>query len=291
MELATRQHGVVSTRQLAQLGYTRSSASKANGVGRLRRLHRGVYAVGHVRLTWYSHCMAVVLAVRPSVASHLSAGWLWGLLPHRPETMHVTAPTSRHPRRGFVVHSAPLARADITRLEGIPVTSLARAQLDLATVLSARSLDNSLKRAEEQQLFDLRQIEELLARSPHHPGAGPLRAALAIYRDEPAVTRSTLEERFLGLIREAGIPPPSMNYFVAGYEIDAYWEEQRFGVELDVFETHGTRQAFEDDRLREDDLLLAEIETIRVTGPRLDKEPDQIVARVTRHLRRRAKAR
>ena len=79
-ELATRQHGVVSTRQLDRLGYSKSSAAKAAKVGRLRRIHRGVYAVGHENLTWEGRCMAAVLAAVPAVASHLSAGWLWGLL-------------------------------------------------------------------------------------------------------------------------------------------------------------------------------------------------------------------
>src|ERR1700753_2920333 len=94
-ELATRQHGVVSTGQLSTLGYTRSSVSKASGVGRLHRVHRGVYVVGHQRLTWQGRCMAAVLAASPSVASHWSAGWLWGLLQTRPGTVHVTCRRSR----------------------------------------------------------------------------------------------------------------------------------------------------------------------------------------------------
>lgn len=291
LELATRQHGVVSTRQLARLGYTRSSASKANGVGRLRRLHRGVYAVGHERLTWHSRCMAVVLAVRPSVASHLSAGWLWGLLRYRPERIEVTAPTPRRPRRGFTVHHARLPSAEIGDVDEIPVTSLARTQLDLATVLSPGRLSRAFERAEELELLDVVALEELLARTPHHPGAAALRDALAIYRPEAAFTRSGLERRFLELIRDAGLPEPAMNFFVAGQELDAYWEAERFAVELDTFETHGTREAFERDHRRDDDLLLADIESIRVTGPRLDQEPEATIERVAAHLRRRSTSR
>lgn len=232
--------------------------------------------------------MAVVLAVRPSVASHLSAGWLWGLLRYMPERIEVTAPTPRRPRRGFGVHCSALPAVDIGSAERIPVTSVARTKLDLAAVLRPGSLGRALQRSEELELFDLGALERLLARSGHHPGAAPLRAALAIYRDEPAFTRSGLELRFLELVRAAGLPEPSMNYFVDGYEVDAYWEAERFGVELDVFETHGSRSAFESDRRRQDDLLLGEIETIRITGQRLDKEPEALLARVAAHLRRRA---
>jgi Transcriptional regulator, AbiEi antitoxin len=287
MELATRQHGVVSTRQLDRLGYSPSSAAKAAKVGRLRRLHRGVYAVGHEQLSWHGRCMAAVLAVRPSVASHLSAGWLWGLLRYRPESIHLTAPTQRRPRRGFVVHTGDLPPRDLDYVDGIPVTALPRTLLDLALTLKDPGLERALDRAEELGLFDLRAIDELLGRAGHHPGAGKLGGALDIYRPQVAFTRSGLERRFLELVTGAGLPAPAMNFNVAGFELDAYWEGERFGVELDVYETHGSHAAFETDRRREDDLLLAGVETIRVTGPRLEREPQATVERVAAHLERR----
>jgi hypothetical protein len=287
LELATRQHGVVSTRQLARIGYTRSSASKAHGVGRLLRVHRGVYAVGHERLTWRGRCMAALLASPASVASHLSAGWLWGLLPYRPETFYLTCPTQRRRRPGFVLHHVDLPEADITAIDGIPVTALPRTILDLAATLSPNRLERVLRRAEELRLFDLGPIDELLGRSPRHPGTASLRRALDIYRDEPAFTRSGIERRFLRLVGEAGLATPSMNYVVAGFELDAYWEPERFAVELDIYETHGTHDAFERDRLRQDDLLLIGVEMIRVTGPRLSREPEATIERVAAHLERR----
>jgi very-short-patch-repair endonuclease len=91
----------------------------------------------------------------------------------------------------------------------------------------------------------------------------------------------------LELVRRKGLPAPSMNLNVLGYEIDAYWEPERFAVELDVYETHGSRAAFERDRLRQEDLKLKGVESIRITGPRLDREPQAIVARVAAHLRLR----
>jgi hypothetical protein len=286
-ELATRQHGVVSTRQLKRLGYGRNSASKANRVGRLRRIHRGVYIVGYEPLTWSGRCMAAVLAARPAVASHLSAAYLWGLLRYRPDTIEVTVPSPRRTRREFRLHFAALPSVDITRIDGIPVTALPRTLLDLAAVLSAERLTKVLERAEELKLFDLGPIEELLARAGHHPGIAKLRRALEIYRPDPAFTRSGLEKLFLALVRKAGLPLPAMNHVVAGFELDAYWERERFVVELDVFETHGTHAAFERDRQRHDDLLLIGIEMIRVTGPRLKREPQEVMRRVADHLERR----
>jgi very-short-patch-repair endonuclease len=287
LELATRQHGVVSTRQLKGLGYGRNSASKANRVGRLRRIHRGVYAVGYERLTWEGRCMAAVLAARPAVASNLSAGWLWGLLRSRPGTIHVTVPAPRRAKRPFVVHFADLSSCDRSVRNDIPATSLARTKLDLAAMLSMSRLEGVLERSEEQGFFDLAALDDLLARTVGHPGHGRLRAALAAYREDPAFVRSKLEQRFLELIRATGLPAPTMNFNVGGYELDAYWEAERFMVELDVYETHGSRAAFERDRLRQEDLKLNGVEMIRITGPRLDREPKRVMERVAAHLAQR----
>jgi hypothetical protein len=75
-----------------------------------------------------------------------------------------------------------------------------------------------------------------------------------------------------------------MNFVVHGFELDCYWPEFRFAVELDVFETHGTRAAFERDRKRQEDLLLAGVGMTPVTGPRLEREPDEVMKRVGRLL-------
>jgi hypothetical protein len=125
-ELATKQHGVVSTRQLAAIGYSRSSASKAHGVQRLRRIHRGVYLVGHERLTWHGRCMAAVLACAPAVASHTAAAWLHGLLRRPPGTIHLTAPTRRRAKAGFSVHFAALLDRDVAEVDAIPAIGWAR---------------------------------------------------------------------------------------------------------------------------------------------------------------------
>jgi len=129
-------------------------------------------------------------------------------------------------------------------------------------------------------------VDALLARTVGHPGHGTLRRALDDYR-EPVFTRSELERRFLELAREAGLPTPAVNSFVAGHEIDMYWEQERFAVELDGYESHGTRHAFERDRLRQEELKLAGIEMIQLTARRVEREPATVVNRLATLLRRR----
>jgi len=144
-----------------------------------------------------------------------------------------------------------------------------------------------VERSEDLELFDLRAVEELLARTVGHPGHGRLRRAIALYKPS-SFTRSGLERRFLELVVEAGLSQPRTNFVAHGFELDCYWPEFRFAVELDLFETHGTRAAFERDRKRQEDLLLAGIEMTRVTGARLEREPEEVIERVERLLSVRA---
>lgn len=167
------------------------------------------------------------------------------------------------------------------------MTSLARTLLDLAAMVRFDWLEKMVERSEELGLFDLHEVEDLLSRTAGHHGHGQLRRAISFYKPN-SFTRSSLEKRFLELVIEAGLPQPHTNFVENGFELDCYWPEFRFAVELDTFETHGTRAAFERDRRRQEDLLLAGIAMTRVTGPRLEREPEQVIGRVARLLQSRA---
>ena len=285
-ELAERQHGVVSIRQLlGPLGYSQSAVQRAAAGGRLHPLHRGVYAVGYSHVSKTGMCLAAVLAGGPgALLSHISAAWLWEISRRDPAPFEVTGPWSRRPRPPIRLHRARnLTAEDRYVLDNIPITTLPRTYLDLAATTSRYNLERALDSGEQRGLFDLGPVEAVLARNAGHPGAGRLRRALGIYRP-PNVLRSELEGRFLERVRRAGLPSPSTNITISGYELDVYWSRERFVVELDVYETHGTHAAFENDRLRQEDLLLLGIGMTRVTGPRFDREPTQVIERVARLL-------
>jgi len=226
--------------------------------------------------------------VWPAVASHGSAAYLWGIYRYAPETIDVTAPIRRRAKRKFRVHfSSILHEEDREHREGISVTSVPRTLLDLAIRARPEQLDRLLERAEELDLLDVTAIASLLDRAGGHRGRGRLRNALALYQPDPAFTRSRFERQFRRRVRAAGLPAPAMNFNVSGYELDAYWPDLRFAVELDLFETHGGRAAFERDRLRQEELKLLGIEMIRVTKPRLDREPEAVLRNLAALLERR----
>jgi hypothetical protein len=166
------------------------------------------------------------------------------------------------------------------------VTSVARTALDLAAIVRFRNLRRLIRRSEELRVFDLDDFRSVLARNRGHRGAFPLDRALDIY-EPPRLTRSELEREFLAYAEEFGLPRPVSNFAAAGFELDVYWPELRFAVELDVYATHGAHEPFEEDRLRDEDLKLAGIELTRVTGRRFEREPRQVMERITRLLDQR----
>lgn len=288
-ELATRQHGVVALEQMiGELGYSRGAVARAVAGGRLHRLHRGVFAVGHRDLSPRGKCLAAVLSCGPqALLSHHSAAWLWGLANWSPIPLSVTVAGPRAARSSIRLRRARgLVAEDRDEIDVIPVTAVPRTALDLAATLRNRQLLRLLERAEELRLFDLRHFDDLLARSHGHPGAGRLRRVLDSYRPPP-FTRSDTERRLLELVIAAGLPRPVTGFVEAGYELDFYWPDARFAVELDTYETHGSRQAFERDRLRQENLKLEGVEMTRITGLRLDREPKQVVERIARLLAQR----
>jgi very-short-patch-repair endonuclease len=274
---------------LSRLGYDNDTVAGAKSDAWLHRLYQGVYAVGHTDLSLHGRCLAAVLACGPrALLSHYSAAWLWGLTPTKPIPIHVTSPSPRKRRAPIRLHrSSTLIDADCDLRDGIPVTSVARTLLDQAGLVQPRGLRRLLKRSEELKLFDLTAVDDVLIRNRGHRGAKALRRAIQLY-EPPPFTRSEFEAAFYEAVIAAGLPTPRVNYNVLGMEVDLFWPRQRFVVELDLYETHGTRDSFEDDRLRQEDLLLEGIGMTRVTGPRFEREAATVLARIARLLSERA---
>src|SRR3954469_2847135 len=138
--LAARQYGLVTRAQLRALGLGETAIGKRAAAGRLHRVHRGVYAVGHRVLPVRGAWMAATLACGDgAVLSHTTAAALWELRA-TDGSVHVTVPSSGGRRRpGLVIHRDPTIAADgITTRHGLPVTKVARTLLDLAAMLPAR---------------------------------------------------------------------------------------------------------------------------------------------------------
>ena len=253
---------------------------------RLHRLHRGVYAVGHLNLTRNSHFMAAVLACGERAAlSHFSAAVLWGLLASHGK-IHVTAPGGRA-RPGLVVHRAELGEDEIGKRAGIVVTRPARTLIDLADVAPRRTLERALDEAEYLRL-DCTGLAPRRGRR----GSGALSSVLAVHTAGGTRTRSELEEMFLSLCDRHGLPRPEVNVHIEGYECDFVWRDQRLIVETDGGAAHDTRRAKRRDPVRDADLMIAGWRVWRLSYEQLFRGPEtvaqQLVALGITPARRRA---
>jgi hypothetical protein len=78
-----------------------------------------------------------------------------------------------------VVHRAALPEDERTEVDGIPVTTVPRTVLDLATVASRRQVERVLNEIEVRQLTSPLSIPDTLARHPGRRGTVVLRELLA----------------------------------------------------------------------------------------------------------------
>jgi very-short-patch-repair endonuclease len=285
--LAEAQCGLVTRAQLAALGLGFGAIDHRIARGRLHRLHRGVYAVGHTALAPHARELAAVLACGPdAVLSHQSAAALWGLRPDHPGDVHVTIGRSgSQSRAGLQVHrTRSLDARDIRLRQGIPATSPARTIIDLADILSERDLARVIDEAEIRHLARRRELLAATERlGPGRRGSAQL-AGILRRHDGPALTRSQAEERLLSLIARAGLPRPEANVRMQGLEVDLLWRGKRLVVEVDGYAFHATRAAFERDRARDAHLNAAGLRVVRVTWRQIVDEPYVLVARIAQAL-------
>jgi very-short-patch-repair endonuclease len=273
-ELADRQHGVVARYQLRELGLSRHAI---NGRIRARRLHpvyRGVYAVGRRRIDQRGVWMAAVLSCGPdALLSHRAAAALWGIRPAGTVRVDVSLPRRLGPRDGIRPHYARLPDDECTVHAGIPVTSVPRTLLDLATILQPHELKRAAEQAEALELAAEVSLNAVVQRHRGRHGAralrkvGPVRAVLP---------RSELERRFLAFIDETGLPQPEVNRWldIQGelIQADCAWPTHRLIVEIDSRAWHTTKDAFERDRRRDRRCLAAGWRVYRVTDRALAEE-------------------
>jgi hypothetical protein len=288
--LAERQHGVVARRQLDALGVGRGAIDRRLHRGRLCAIHRGVYGVGHRALSTQGRWMAAVLAAGPgAVLSHQSAAALWGLRPTARNRIDVTTSRKLSTRPGIHPHCAVLQPDEITTQNGIPTTTPARTLLDLAAVLPKQAVQRAVNEAEVLRLADATAVHDLKARHPRHRGISKLHADHHI----PALTRSELEARFITFLDVAVLPRPTVNTLIEDMEVDFAWPEHRLIAELDGFEFHATRRAFERDRARDRRLQAHRWRVIRITWRQLHDDPERLAAELAVLLnvrRRRARS-
>lgn len=285
--LAELQHGHVHLYQLRGAGIGRNALAHRLRTGRLHATLPGVFLVGRPQRDLLGRIMAAALYLKgDALVSARAAAHVWGLLDSTQqlggdEAVDVLV-VGRGARgvKGVRIHrTRALPRQDNRRRHGIPVTSPARTLLDLAGVLDELELEAALLVALRKNLVRLSQLKDVMARNPRAKGVATLRTLLE-HPDQLNDTRSGYERKLMRLLRDAELPLPVTNVKVAGHTVDMLWRDLDLVVEFDGWGSHGERDQFETDRLRDQDVTLTGHHTLRVTARQIDRRPYALVARL-----------
>jgi hypothetical protein len=252
---------------------------------RLHVVHRGVYAVGHRRITIDGRRMAAVLASGDAaVLSHRDAASAHGIRQCNRRVFEVTVPRKQRARPGIQLHYARLPSDEITAVRGIPITTVGRTIFDLAAVRPRREVEMAMREAEVARLWDRVSLPQLVARHPGHRGAATVGGIVEALGRGDEITKEEMVSLFLGVLDGAGLPRPKLSQWIAGYECDSAWLEPKVMVELDGYAVHGTRRNFETDRERDRVLQARGWRVIRVTWRQLRDGADRVAQDLRRLL-------
>jgi hypothetical protein len=276
--LAARQRGHVTRKQLLEIGIAPGAIEYRVNAGRLHLVHRGVYAVGHRRTHPMDRAAAAVLACGPTAClTHGSAATLWGFLRHWREPFEVSVRIHRRPN-GIVIHRR--THDDLRTHHGIRVTSPARTIIDVAPRLNDADLTRLVNDALLSRYLQPDALEEALRRTRHDRRLNEYRGPTI---DGP--TRSRFEDKFKPWCAAHDLPTPQTNVIVNGREVDAYFPDHNLIVELDSWEFHRSRQAFEKDRDDDGEALADGTPTLRITWDRVHGGSAKEAERLHRTLR------
>jgi hypothetical protein len=290
--LAGRQHGIVARRQLLELGFNAAEIQHRIGRGRLHVAMRGVYAVGWPRLTGKRRWMAAVLACGEGAAlSHRSAAALWRIGRERPGQIDVSVRRRCELRRpGLRIRGRPsMPAGDIAVVDDIPVTSVVRTLVDLATQLGSVAVERATSEADKHGLIDPEALRAALDHYAGQPGAPTLRSLLD--KRTFRLSDSDLEILFRPIASAAGLPTPLSKQLVNGWEVDFHWPDLGLVVETDGLRYHRTASAQTRDARRDRAHALAGMTPLRFTHFEVKHEPAQVrheLQRVAAMLQRRA---
>jgi hypothetical protein len=292
-DLATPQHGVVTLAELRGAGLSDHQIHRRVRSNRLERIFPRVFVVGGSLRSWEQRCHAACLSIGPdAVVSHRAAARLQGVHLTGDIPVELTVPRRSMPRRRPIeLHrSLDLDGTHVEWIRGIPVTRVHRLLVDLGAVLPDALVSSAL-----EQLIASRRLTASSARAflDHlarrgRDGVGTLRRVLDERALGDQVSDSGLEERAAKLCRDAGIELPLFQFWVelggSWRRLDFCYPDRKIAIEIDGYEAHSSRSAFEDDRVRGNDLEVEGWLVLHFTWHQIVHRPAYVAAVIRRAL-------
>jgi hypothetical protein len=302
-ETARGQHGLVTVAQILGCGLTGGAVRQMVARGDWALAQPGVYRSAAVAPSYRQRALAGCLSIGdPVSASHHTAAAIWRLgaaeAPANHEgPVHVSVPHGRHvrPRPGVRVHrTRHYNSSDVTTIDSVPVTTLARTVVDLASQLDSAALAILIDDALCRRLVKLPDLQRAAARvgAPGTRGAGMLKRELHWWEERPELG-SVAEAALLRLLAGRAVPPPVAQHAVHHRgrpiaRVDFAWPDQRVALEMDGFRFHAGPASFGADRARQNRLIDAGWTVLRTTPFEMKAGGQELIETLVRVLERRA---
>jgi very-short-patch-repair endonuclease len=281
---AARQHDIIERRQALEIGLSPSGIKRRVDRGLWRTIHVGVYLVGGGAPGWEQRVMAATLACGPDAgASCASAGMIWELT-DRMDEPHVVVPGATvRKRAGIVIHRSEVT--DVVAYRGFRATNPMRTLLDLSAYLDEEQLEIALDAALRRRLVDVARLDGFLAlaRNARRRGSGTLRRLLSLRKPGRAIG-SGGETVLFRLLRRTGLPVPATQHPVrtrSGLRfIDFAYPDAKVAIESDSWEYHSSRQAFDGERARRNELEELGWHVLQITSSDVRSAPVRAVTTI-----------
>jgi hypothetical protein len=280
-KIAVSQHSLVTLEQALNAGLSVGQVRRRARSGEWVAIRPRIYAVAGAPATWIQTVAATALCLQPRAwLSHGTAARLWGLAAIEDDQIDVLVePERRVKLAGVRSHrSRALFSADLTGHLRIPVTTPERTLVDLSSSVSAPALGRALDDALRRRLIRLDRLQRCAARLSKSPGRRPavVQGLLAARLPGYDPGDSDLETRVLRLLVAQGLPAPVQQHKVRlggrTCRIDLAYPGSKLAIELDGWEFHRTRSAFDDDRRRANALVAQGWTPLRFTARSRDAE-------------------
>lgn len=286
VQLALRQEGLITLDQAISLGCSPQRLKRHVASDDLERVLPGVYRLSGFPATPRQHLKAICLwGGQGTAASHASAAALVGLKGFTLCDLH--AVTTRNPQRLprlVTLHPVPAPVPGVRSIVGVPVTPPWITLIDLGSVAPEEECRRALHQAIHLGLVSVRKMRWALETFGRrcHKGTRVMRGLVDELDPNTAPPESELERLFYSLVEHSDLPPGARQHWAwdgtQWRRFDWAWVDIRVGVELDGKKTHGTDEAFEDDRARDRALRAEGWETLRYTWNDVTRHPREMLA-------------
>lgn len=286
IRFATARHGVFTRGEAKALGCSDGMLHRLTAQGEIERMLPRVYRFTTALRTRKQRAKAATLfAGESSWLSHRSAAAHLNMIDRPPQVVELLTMGGARSRRGLTIRKVrEMPTSDTRTLDSVPVTNTHRTIVDLSTVLDHNALESVLDDCLYRGLVELGRIQARLDSlgGPGRPSTRTLRQLLAARGNQLAMPLSVLENKFLRILRRAGLDEPDKQVPVQSdtgkmWRLDFVYPGQKVLIEVDGRRFHAARRRRKEDMRRDNVMNVRGCTVLRFSWEDVVTDPDYVL--------------